>query len=210
MADRDSFIFYRSFFEATKPLSKDEKAEIFNAICEFALNQNEVEMQPLTKAMFSLIKPQLEANFKRYLNGTKSKKNKQNRSKTEAKQKQSKNKTLTNVNDNVNDNVNVIKEKIVKKKISFSPPQLLEIENYFLEKTKSIEFSKIHSQRFKDFYESKNWMIGKNKMANWKSAVSGWINRQKDFEKEKSSAKKEKKTGAESFLETVKQSISYE
>jgi hypothetical protein len=35
---RDSFIFYRSFFEATKPLSQEQKAELFDCICEFALN----------------------------------------------------------------------------------------------------------------------------------------------------------------------------
>jgi hypothetical protein len=30
---RDSFIFYRSFFEATLPLDKEQKAELFDAIC---------------------------------------------------------------------------------------------------------------------------------------------------------------------------------
>lgn len=35
--------------------------------------------------------------------------------------------------------------------------------------------------KFYNFYESKNWMIGKNKMKNWKAAVAGWISRQKEF-----------------------------
>jgi hypothetical protein len=63
---RDSFIFYRSFFEATKPLSKEQKAELFDCICEFSLNQNIIEISDIPNAMFALIKPQLEANQKRY------------------------------------------------------------------------------------------------------------------------------------------------
>lgn len=36
---------------------------------------------------------------------------------------------------------------------------------------------KTEAEKFFYFYESKNWMIGKNKMQKWKSAVAGWINR---------------------------------
>lgn len=34
--------------------------------------------------------------------------------------------------------------------------------------------SEKHSAEFWHFYESKGWMIGKNKMKNWKSAASRW------------------------------------
>ncbi|MCT4665641.1 MAG: hypothetical protein N4A45_10445 [Flavobacteriales bacterium] len=89
----------------------------------------------------------------------------------------------------------VIVEKEKKKRKTFSPPSLSEIENYFFEKSQNTEFSKTQAERFFHFYQSNNWKVGKNKMANWKSAVSNWINRQKEWEKkEKSSAKKEKET----------------
>ena len=112
---RDSFIFYRSFFEATKPLAKEDKAELFDAICEYALNHEELELTGVPSAMFTLVKPQLEANYKKYLNGLKPKKE----SKTEAKQKQTRSKTEgnvnvnVNVNDNVNENVNVNENDIL-------------------------------------------------------------------------------------------------
>ena len=38
----------------------------------------------------------------------------------------------------------------------------------------------VNPESFIDFYESKNWMVGKNKMSNWKSAVSGWNRRARD------------------------------
>lgn len=98
---RDSFIFYRSFYEAISELPKESQADTYNAIMQYALNQEEVELTGIPKAIFSLVKPQLDANYKKYENG------KQKKSKAEAKQKQTKSKTETNVNDNVNDNDNV-------------------------------------------------------------------------------------------------------
>ena len=74
------------------------------------------------------------------------------------------------------------KEKESKKKNSrFSPPTILEIQNYFLEKKLNENLAKKEAQKFFDFYDSKNWFVGKNKMAKWKSAASGWINRMENF-----------------------------
>ena len=113
---RDSFIFYRSFFDASKALNQIQKAQLFDAICEFALNQNQTKMEPMVSAFFSLIKPQLEANNKRYENGKKG-----GRSKTKTKpnlnQDQTKPEPNVNVNVNVNDNYNVKKEINTKEKI---------------------------------------------------------------------------------------------
>lgn len=97
---RDSFIFYRSFYEAISELPKENQADSYNAIMRYALDQEEIELTGISKAIFSLVKPQLDANYKKYENG------KQKKSKTEAKQKQTKSKKVTNVNENVNENVN--------------------------------------------------------------------------------------------------------
>ena len=101
---RDSFIFYRSFFEAIKELPEKNQIEVYNAISEYSLNFKEVELTGISKTIFILIKPQLEANNKRFKNGSKKK---QNKSKPEAKDKQNESKLEANNNDNVNDNVNV-------------------------------------------------------------------------------------------------------
>lgn len=97
---RDSFIFYRSFYESIKELPEDNQLKVYKAISNYALNQEEIELDGISKAIFSLIKPQLDANYKKYENG------KQNKNKTEAKRKQNKSKIETNVNDNENVNVN--------------------------------------------------------------------------------------------------------
>lgn len=102
---RDSFIFYRSFFEAVSELPRENRIEIWEAICEYSLNFKDIELTGLSRTIFTLIKPQLEANNKRYSNGIKPK-YKQNGSKQEAKQKQNGSKSEANNNVNVNDNVN--------------------------------------------------------------------------------------------------------
>lgn len=54
----------------------------------------------------------------------------------------------------------------------FVPPTLEEVTAYVLERN-----SKVIPQAFIDFYESKGWMVGKNKMKDWKAAcrnAEGW------------------------------------
>ena len=51
----------------------------------------------------------------------------------------------------------------------FIPPTVEEVESYCLERGNGID-----AQSFIDFYESKGWMIGKNKMKDWKAAVRTW------------------------------------
>jgi len=51
----------------------------------------------------------------------------------------------------------------------FIPPTVEEVESYCSERGNGID-----AQSFIDFYESKGWMIGKNKMKDWKAAVRTW------------------------------------
>ena len=112
---RDSFIFYRSFFEAVAYLDKEAQADCFNAICQYVLNDNEVDLEGAAKALFISMKPQLDANNRRYQNGCKGGRKKteeepndnQTETKTEPKQNQNKTKLEANENENVNVNVNV-------------------------------------------------------------------------------------------------------
>ena len=68
---RDSTIIYRSFYEAIKELPEKNQAEIWTAIFEFALNFNEVELTGISKTVFTLIKPNIESNNRKYEIGSK-------------------------------------------------------------------------------------------------------------------------------------------
>ena len=116
---RDSIIFYRSFYESVEGMSPIVKAEVYDAIFKYALDFKEPEFTDnVAKALFTLIKPQLDANIKRFENGKKPK-TKRNESKTEAKDKQKESKVEANNNVNVNVNVNK-NENIEERKLKFA------------------------------------------------------------------------------------------
>lgn len=70
--ERDSFIFYRSFYESVKDLPKDIRLEVFTAIIEYALYGRQPEvLKPFAKSIFTLIKPNIDVNTARYENGKK-------------------------------------------------------------------------------------------------------------------------------------------
>ena len=86
----------------------------------------------------------------------------------------------------VKDSIGYIKEKdtplgVSKKKSDrFTPPSLEDVQNYCLERNNSVD-----PQAFIDFYESKGWMVGKNKMKDWKAAVRTWERNRNNSKKEK-------------------------
>lgn len=66
---RESFIFYRSFYESLKCLSKEEQLDLFTAICEKALYNNDTKLTGIAESLYILIAPQIDANTKRYEDG---------------------------------------------------------------------------------------------------------------------------------------------
>lgn len=56
-----------------------------------------------------------------------------------------------------------------KKSTRFIPPTLEEVAAYCQER-----HNRVDASRFVDFYTAKGWMVGKNKMKDWKSAVRTW------------------------------------
>tara|TARA_R100000963_G_C4637445_1_gene101332 strand:+ start:562 stop:1164 length:603 start_codon:yes stop_codon:yes gene_type:complete len=63
-------------------------------------------------------------------------------------------------------------------KVRFKKPNKIDIKNYCLERKNSINF-----ETFYDFYESKNWMIGKSKMKDWKASIRTWEQRENKKQK---------------------------
>lgn len=102
---RESFVFYRSFFESIEKLSKKDKLTLYSHLCRYALGEKTEEIEGVPAAIFDLIKPQIDANTRRYENGLKG-----GRPKTEEKPNHNldatKPKRNVNVNVNVNENVN--------------------------------------------------------------------------------------------------------
>ena len=62
--------------------------------------------------------------------------------------------------------------KIINK--LFTIPKISEVESYCLERKNNIE-----AESFINFYDSKGWMVGKNKMKDWRACIKTWEMREK-------------------------------
>jgi len=80
--------------------------------------------------------------------------------------------SLKNYTDNTNINItnNNLTDNNSKR---FKKPTLDEVKNYCIFRNNNID-----AEGFISFYESKDWMIGKNKMKNWKQAIVTWEKRE--------------------------------
>ena len=68
----ESFIFYRSFAEAVKRVPKGQREELYEAIINYALNNEEYTGDNfIAKMVLDFVKPQIKANEERRINGSK-------------------------------------------------------------------------------------------------------------------------------------------
>ena len=73
--------------------------------------------------------------------------------------------------DNVTVTATATEEDIKVKRDVFIKPSIEEIKTYMIE----IGMTDV-SEKWFDYYESNGWLVGKNKMKNWKAAVRTWKN----------------------------------
>lgn len=177
---KESFVFYRSFANTIDRLPAEIQLPLYKAITAYALDMKEPSFEDcqdkvFLEAIWESIRPQLDANHKRYLNGCKgaeygklggAPKGNQNARK---KQPLINPKTTPNVNDNdnVNGNDNVVIGKTTTKK--FIKPTIEEIKDYCTSRRNFVDAEKFH-----DYYQANGWKIGKNSMKDWKAAVRTW------------------------------------
>lgn len=179
----DSVIFYRSFANAIKRLPPDEQLRALWAIIDYGLDGAEPECDGLYMVAYEMAKPQIDANVKRKINGAKGGKPKTYGYET-VKPMVTENETYgyetvkPNVKEKVKVNVKVKEKEKEKEKdnreVHFVPPTLENVRGYCREHGYNVD-----AERFIDFYSSKGWMIGKNRMKDWKAAVRNWARQEK-------------------------------
>lgn len=89
----------------------------------------------------------------------------------------------------VNNTVNTTSNNTMNKG-RFTPPTLTEVIDQC-----NFSGAGIDPQGFIDFYESKGWMIGKNKMKCWKSAMRTWARKDRERNRERAVKQKQKPSG---------------
>lgn len=162
----------------------------------------------VAQGFFKLMKPQIDANVKRRENGSKATKSEPKPNLDVTKEGANPNLDLTKEGANLNLDVggtepnpnldltkpepkdkvkekvkekdkykakdkDKAKEKVKEREKGFRPPSLDEVTAYCQER-----HNNVNPERFIDFYAAKGWMIGANKMRDWKAAIRTWEQRE--------------------------------
>ena len=186
----DSFVFYKSFYEAAAELDDADRIAFYDALATYALADEEPEIESaVVRALFKMARPQIDANEKRREAGKKG----SEFGKLGGRPKKEENpigvieenpigvmNETPNVNVNVNANVNEDKKRGTR----MARPTLEEVREYCKQRGNSID-----AEQFIAFYESKGWKVGGSPMKSWKAAVITWEKREKEREKERPTIK---------------------
>ena len=188
---KKSFILYLTQRPTFEGLTDEDAGKLIKTIFSYVCDENP-EPEGIVKYAFEIVKPILKADLVKYEDKrTKLKENISKRWNTKEQEKIQMNTNEYNskqidgvivndiVIDNVNDNVskdnkenirvinNTIKENTPNSR--FSKPSVEEIKAYCDERGNNID-----PYEFYDFYESKNWFVGKSKMKDWKACIRTW------------------------------------
>lgn len=183
--DKSRFLMYIDWNDMIEELDDQSRGQLLLAIMRYQSGAELPEMDIGAKVAFAQIRNQFRKDEEKYsrtvanrsaagklggrpkANASAEKQKKQmlfeesNAKQTEAKKAD---------NDNVNDNV--LKENTLKgvKEKRFAPPTPENVRGYCRE----MGYMNVDAERFVDFYAAKDWMIGKNRMKDWKAAVRNW------------------------------------
>ena len=159
---KDTSTILRSQRDALRNLPPDQFKSAMLAIMDYEMDGIENNDDPIAAFALGMAKPLIDKRISKAEAGRKGGEAK--RSKHEANVKQTEAETKQKE----------VKEESTKVKKIFIPPTSDDVRKYILEKGYNVD-----ADKFVDFYESKGWMVGKNKMKDWKASVRTWARSQR-------------------------------
>lgn len=201
--NRKSCVVYSSWETLIYNLPDEQAGMLSKAILHYGITGEKINIDdPTIKAIFEMVKEKIDEDSEKYqakvdrAKDLKKSETKSERNRNDIVTKSKRNHddiegdTVTvsvtdTVSDTVTENVSVYLSDTKKREghsARFTPPTVDEVRCYCLERNNNID-----AEQFVDFYESKGWMVGKNKMKDWKSCVRTWEKRdraspQKNFD----------------------------
>lgn len=167
--DKKSFLLYCDIIHTIDQLTDEQAGHLFKHILQYVNDKDPETDNVITKIAFEPIKQSLKRDLQKYEDIRK--RNSENARKRWDATAYDRIPEHTKNADSVSVSVSVSGSGSgsVRDKNVFTKPTLDELKEYM----ESIGMNDV-SHKFFDFYESKGWMIGKNKMRDWKSAVRTW------------------------------------
>jgi hypothetical protein len=188
--NKKSFLLYCDLIYTIEKLTDEQAGKLLKHTLKYVNDQNPNPEDILTEIAFEPIKQSLKRDLLKY-EGIRIKNkesadkrwaHKNNASASERIQTDTKNADSDSDSDSVSDSVN---ENKINKDIDFKKPSLENCIEIFKTKTAfnwTENYAVKSANTFYYFYESKNWMVGKNKMKSLNGAIGGWISRDQNPE----------------------------
>lgn len=166
---------WTDFAKTLEPLKDGESGRLFIAMLEYAERGAEPDLSGNERYIWPMVKSEIDRQREAYdhkcevnrINGaSRTQSHPVAATGTQSLQDKDKEKTKTEDKD--------IKETPPKggaKKSAprFDPPTVEQVKEYCEERGNYVD-----ADRFVDFYSAKGWMVGKNRMKDWKAAVRTW------------------------------------
>lgn len=168
---RDSFIIYRSFMEIIRELDDMQAKEFIMAISDYALDGVEPTLEGTLSMLWKPVKPQLDANRKRYENGKKGGAPKGSRNNPNGRR--GKNREVAEQTE--------IKSHLTKPEcgvmasLQSERPTLDQVRDYINSSKANVD-----AEKFFFHYDSLGWMSGSTPITNWKSRVLAWDRKERE------------------------------
>lgn len=187
-------ILYSSWADLFMDLPDELAGQLVKAVLAYTFKGEDAKTgNPALDAAMTMIRNKLDEDGEKYktkverIAQARAEKKKQAENSVKSDSNQSE---IKSVSDSVSVSVSdsVVPTVLNKRDRAFRPPSLDEVRAYCLERHNGID-----PEQWYDFYASKGWMIGKNRMKDWRAAVRTWEKKQP------------KKTGADAVLELLQE-----
>jgi len=167
--DKKSFLIYCDIIHTVEQLTDEQAGDLFKHILRYVNDLNPQSDSVITKIAFEPIRQALKRDLDKY--ETIRKRNSDN-----ARMRWDATASSGIPNDTKNADSDIVigidsDKDIKKQRVVFEKPTLSELKTYMLE----IGMADV-SEKWFDYYESNGWLVGKNKMKNWRAAVRTWKN----------------------------------
>ena len=194
-ANTSGFRVLPSYYESIRDLPDTDRLKMYDAIMDYGFGNDPGELPPLLNGYFKLIVPSLAKSIrfetKQILNGKKGgrpPKAKDNPGETQGKARRNLAVAVA-VESDIAIEGDVDKADESPRAARFTPPTVEEVRAYCKERRNDVD-----PARFCDFYTMKGWMVGSQRMKDWKAAVRTWERRDEGGDKHGSDAGHHKKS----------------
>ena len=164
--DKKSFLLYCDIIHTVEQLTDEQAGDLFRHILRYVNDQDPQSDSVITKIAFEPIKQALKRDLDKY-------KSICERNSDNAKKRwdATASDRIPKHTKNADIDIDIDIDKDIKVNKGFVKPSIVEIKTYMIE----IGMTDV-SEKWFDYYESNGWLVGKNKMKNWKAAVRTWKN----------------------------------